>query len=182
MPVSFFDPQRNLWGHGLPRWVVCGLLVGLLTGCGTAVRHPPVGGAEPSQTPAQRVEPMAPESSVAVALQAMGLVGTPYRFGGNNPEAGFDCSGLIAYVHREAAGVVSPRTVSELSSWGMEVPQDARRTGDVVVFTVKGRTSHAGVYVGSGRFVHAPSTGGTVRMDRLDSGYWARQVVQYRRP
>ena len=131
---------------------------------------------------AGRTEPAAPDHSVALTLQAMGLVGTPYRYGGNTPDAGFDCSGLIAYVHWEAARIRAPRSVAELSGWGEVVPADAVRTGDLAVFTLKGRASHAGIYVGNGRFVHAPSTGGTVRMDRIDSGYWARQGVIFRRP
>lgn len=125
--------------------------------------------------------PLPPHQAQSVVLQAMGLVGTPYRYGGNTPEAGFDCSGLIAYVYREAAGLSTPRTVAELSRWGHPVPAHQARTGDLAVFTVKGRTNHAGIYVGEGRFVHAPSTGGTVKLDRLDRGYWARQGLSFRR-
>lgn len=154
-------------------------LVSLLAACGTP------GPSRPPQTPAPEVrrydEPVAPEASLAVAMHAMGLVGTPYRYGGNTPESGFDCSGLIGYVHWEAAQIRTPRTVAELSNWGQPVSVDAVRTGDLAVFTVRGRTTHAGIYVGNGRFVHAPSTGGTVKLDRLDSGYWARQGLQFRR-
>jgi cell wall-associated NlpC family hydrolase len=114
-------------------------------------------------------------------LHALGLVGTPYRYGGNTPESGFDCSGLIAYVYGHAAGVRTPRTVADLSRWGQPVPRSEVRTGDLAVFTVKGRTNHAGIYVGEGRFVHAPSTGGIVRMDGLNRGYWATQGLSFRR-
>jgi len=122
------------------------------------------------------------EQANDVTLHAISLVGTPYRFGGNTPETGFDCSGLIGYVYRNSASVLAPRTVAALSGWGQPVPKQALRTGDLVVFTQNGVTGHAGIYVGEGRFVHAPSTGGTVRLDALASKYWAKQQVSYRRP
>lgn len=157
----------------------CLLLV--LAGCGSAPVARP-GGQAPTSPPAQpRAEPVSPDYAQSLVLHAMGLVGTPYRFGGNTPESGFDCSGLIAYVYRESANIRTPRTVAELSRWGRAVSRDEVRTGDLAVFTVKGRTNHAGIYVGEGRFVHAPSTGGTVKLDRLDRGYWAGQGLSFRR-
>ncbi|RZJ03226.1 MAG: peptidoglycan endopeptidase [Haliea sp.] len=117
-----------------------------------------------------------------VTLYALGLVGTPYRYGGNTPETGFDCSGLIGHVYRVRADIASPRTVASLSGWGQPVNARDARTGDLVVFTQGGAATHAGIYVGEGRFVHAPSTGGTVRLDRLSSTYWSRQPTAFRRP
>jgi len=110
-----------------------------------------------------------------VLFRALGLVGTPYRYGGNTPDGGFDCSGLIGYVYRDAAGISLPRSTRELSA--MRVPnvrRDALQSGDLVFFATNGgrAVSHAGIYVGEGRFVHAPSTGGTVRLDSLARGYW----------
>ena len=72
--------------------------------------------------------------------------------------------------------------MAALKDWGQWVSADEVRTGDVVVFSVGGSTNHAGIYVGEGRFVHAPSTGGTVRLEPLTSKYWARQQVAFRRP
>ena len=117
-----------------------------------------------------------------VTLHAISLIGTPYRWGGNTPASGFDCSGLIAYVYKTSAQITAPRTVAALDNWGQAVPPNALRSGDLVVFTQKGTASHAGIYVGEGRFVHAPSTGGDVRLDSLASGYWSRQLFSYRRP
>ncbi|MCX7277190.1 MAG: C40 family peptidase [Burkholderiales bacterium] len=114
-----------------------------------------------------------------VTLYALSLVGTPYRYGGNTPDGGFDCSGLIGYVYQSRAGLRLPRTVVQLQGEGQAVPRDQLRTGDLVVF---GRGTHAGIYVGEGRFVHAPSTGGEVRLDPLDTRYWASQKVAFRRP
>jgi cell wall-associated NlpC family hydrolase len=151
----------------------------LLTGCSSTPPLPR--SAEPaalSTVPAR----LSREQANDVTIHAVGLVGTPYRHGGNTPDGGFDCSGLIRYVYKTGAGVLAPRTVSLLADWGQPIPADALQTGDLVVFTLRGVTSHAGIYVGEGRFVHAPSTGGEVRLDRLASTYWSRQQVAFRRP
>ncbi|CAN7444529.1 C40 family peptidase [Pseudorhodoferax sp. LjRoot39] len=155
--------QRRL---ALPLLLAC-----VLAACGTA----PPGLRRPA---AGRLDP---EGASDVAMHALGLVGTPYRYGGNTPDGGFDCSGLIGYVYRHGiTPVLAPRTVAQLAGWGAEVERDTLRTGDLVVFG--SRATHAGIYVGEGRFVHAPSTGGTVRLDRLDGPYWSRQPVAFRRP
>ena len=150
------------------------LLTALLAGCGSA---------PPARAPGRPPVPSAlsDEQRSDLAIHAMGLVGTPYRYGGNTPESGFDCSGLIGYVYRQRAGVAPPRTVAQLSGFGQAVDADELRSGDLVIFG-NDPASHAGIYVGEGRFVHAPSTGGTVRLDRLNNAYWARQPVRYRRP
>ncbi|MDO9290580.1 MAG: C40 family peptidase [Hydrogenophaga sp.] len=142
----------------------------LIAGCGST---------PPSRGPAYRS--LSAEQSSDIAIHALGLVGTPYRYGGNTPESGFDCSGLISYVYKSRAGVAPPRTVAQLSGFGQPVSTRELRTGDLVIFG-SGRPFHAGIYVGEGRFVHAPSTGGTVRLDRLDNRYWARQSTAFRRP
>ena len=109
-----------------------------------------------------------------ILFRAIALVGTPYRYGGNTPEGGFDCSGLVAYVYRDVAGIVLPRTSGEISE--IEAPaidRDRLQSGDLVFFHHRLRSvSHVGIYVGEGRFVHAPNEGGTVRLDRLDDAYW----------
>ena len=116
--------------------------------------------------------------SVSIAKR---LIGTPYRWGGTNAKTGFDCSGLIGYVYKSRAGIAPPRTVAQLSGFGERVDTAGLRTGDLVIFG-SGKPFHAGIYVGEGRFVHAPSTGGTVRLDRLNNAYWARQPTAFRRP
>ncbi len=121
------------------------------------------------------------EQASDIAIHALGLVGTPYRYGGNTPDGGFDCSGLIGYVYRSRAGIAPPRTVAQLDGFGQPVSASELRTGDLVLFG-GGRPFHAGIYVGEGRFVHAPSTGGEVRLDRLAGVYWSKQTVAVRRP
>lgn len=116
-----------------------------------------------------------------VAFLALSLVDTPYRYGGNTPQGGFDCSGLIVYVFRSTAGVALPRTVAQLAAVGEPVRLAAVRSGDLVLFDTRGRFSHAGIYVGGGRFVHAPSTGGTVRLDGVQARYWRPRYSGARR-
>lgn len=137
------------------------------------------GSAPPTRAPTPPA--LSSEHSSDIAIHAMGLVGTPYRWGGNTPDSGFDCSGLIGYVYKHRAGVAPPRTVALLAGFGQPVSADDLRTGDLVIFGTSPPT-HAGIYVGEGRFVHAPSSGGTVRLDRLDSRHWSRQPTRYRRP
>lgn len=143
------------------------LLVVLAAGCASkGVREAP------------QLSPVASRLAESITIQAIGLVGTPYRYGGNTPAGGFDCSGLIGYVFREGAGVSLPRSVAQIAQgpWPT-VPRPGLVTGDLVFFAIDGRTlSHAGIYVGEGRFVHAPSSGGTVRLDSLDAPYWTSRI------
>lgn len=118
-----------------------------------------------------------------VLFRAIGLVGTPYRWGGNTPTGGFDCSGLVDYIYRGATGLQLPRTSHEMAA--MDVRKVHRMTqlasGDLVFFDIGGRISHVGVYVGKGRFVHAPDSGGTVRLDDIDGPYWREHFAYGRR-
>ena len=155
---------------------VAALLV--VGGCSTTAPPSPV----PSQTRAPVDSSLTDEQAHDIAIHALGLVGTPYRYGGNTPESGFDCSGLIGYVYRQRVGTAPPRTVAQLVGWGRPIDSADLRTGDLVVFGSGRSASHAGIYVGQGRFVHAPSTGGEVRMDHLQSRHWMRQNPSFRRP
>lgn len=167
--------------HASHRWACAACattLLLLLGGCSTT----PSPSSSSSSTRSPVVSPLSDEQAHDIAIHALGLVGTPYRYGGNTPDTGFDCSGLIGYVYRNRVGTAPPRTVAQLSGWGQSIAEDDLRTGDLVVFG-RGRTpSHAGIYVGEGRFVHAPSTGGTVRLDHLQSRHWSRQNASFRRP
>jgi len=117
-----------------------------------------------------------------VSIEAMGLVGIPYRWGGNTPVSGFDCSGLVRYVVARAAGVDMPRTTSEMSTRGTPIQPDEIAPGDLIFFNTTGRPhSHVGIYVGNMRFVNAPTTGGTVRIDYVSNPYWAKHFDGIRR-
>jgi cell wall-associated NlpC family hydrolase len=118
-----------------------------------------------------------------VLMRAIGLVGLPYRYGGDSPKGGFDCSGLVDFVFRDAAGLVLPRSTREIIDiQAPKVDRDDLQPGDLVFFNpTGGKVSHIGIYVGEGRFVHAPSRGGTVRLDRLTDAYWAKHYVSAKR-
>ena len=164
---------------GLAAACTAALLV--LAGCSTS--RPPSPSFPPSASaPSRTTPPLTPEQAHDIAIHALGLVGTPYRYGGNTPDSGFDCSGLIGYVYRNQVGTPPPRTVAQLNTWGYPIDGSELRAGDLVVFGTGRQPSHAGIYVGEGRFVRAPSTGGTVRMDHLQSRHWARQNAAFRRP
>ena len=117
--------------------------------------------------------PADPAAANAVLMRAISLVGTAYRYGGNTPEGGFDCSGLVNYVYRDMLDLRLPRTSRDLAAFqGPRIVPDRLTAADLVFFGSGGQVSHVGIYVGEGRFVHAPSSGGTVRLDRLDGPYW----------
>lgn len=151
--------------------VLCALaLCGLLAACGS--ERPLVRGDAP-QRQWERVAPEDPAAANAVLMRAISLVGTPYRYGGNTPESGFDCSGLVNYVYRDMLDIKLPRTSRALAEYqGPRVDPDELTAADLVFFGSNGKVTHVGIYVGDGRFVHAPSSGGTVRLDRLDGHYW----------
>lgn len=141
----------------------------------------------PQNEQAQRTSP-APAISAAtqraneVTLRALGLVGTPYVYGGNTPQGGFDCSGLVTFVYAEAAALYLPRTTAQMAVMPAEkVARKALRTGDLVFFSERDVPTHVGIYVGNGRFVHAPNEGGTVRLDELSNPYWNRNYRFSRR-
>lgn len=112
---------------------------------------------------------------------ARSLLDTPYRFGGTTPQ-GFDCSGFINYVFRKGAGLSLPRTTEELSQAGKPVPIPDLRPSDLVYFRIeRQKPLHIGIYLGNGRFIHAPSSQGKVNIQRLDLDYWRARYLGARR-
>lgn len=129
----------------------------------------------PQREPAQA-------SANAVAFRALSLVGTPYLYGGESPQTGFDCSGFVRFIYRDALGVVLARTAQAQSSVGLVLRQYKNlRLGDLVFFSEGSAIFHVGLYVGEGRFVHAPRTGKNVQLSTLSSGYWAEHFAMARR-
>ncbi|MCC5097637.1 C40 family peptidase [Xanthomonas campestris] len=157
-----------------PRTAAACLMLGLslLAACSQApVRRPAPAPATTRVWP--QVPPANPAAANNILMRALGLVGTPYRYGGNTPESGFDCSGLVTYVYKDVLALSLPRTSRDLAAvQGPKIPAEKLSTGDLVFFGSSGSVSHVGIYVGEGRFVHAPSSGGTVRLDFLDGAYW----------
>jgi cell wall-associated NlpC family hydrolase len=120
------------------------------------------------------------EQAARAAESALAMLGKPYRHGGSTPE-GFDCSGLVSYSYTRV-GLALPRDTRGLREQGVLVGARSLRAGDLLFFDQEGRKlSHVGIWLGDGRFVHAPSTGGRVRVDRLDADYWTRHFVEARR-
>jgi cell wall-associated NlpC family hydrolase len=122
-------------------------------------------------------------SSVEEALNgALDLIGIRYRRGGSTPEAGFDCSGFVGHVFREGLGLYLPRTARELSHSGDPVAKTELQPGDLVFFNTMRRTfSHVGIYLGDNLFVHAPRTGGRVRVEDMTGRYWDKRFNGARR-
>jgi cell wall-associated NlpC family hydrolase len=117
-----------------------------------------------------------------VAIYALGLIGVDYRFGGESPESGLDCSGLVRYVFQQVTGVTLPRTSKELSRIGSNVALGELQPGDLVFFnTRRFQFSHVGIYLGDNRFIHAPSTGSEVEISQLSEIYWQKHFNGARR-
>lgn len=157
------------------------LLIGLsilaLTACGsTGPRH-----KIPYQKPPINVTVGAGPNR-AIAIEALKYRGTPYYFGGSSPSEGFDCSGLVQYSTKRAINLNLPRTSAQQSQFGQEVDFDELAAGDVVFFNTSSQpNSHSGIYLGDNYFVHAPSSGGVVRVDSLGNPYWQPRINVIRR-
>lgn len=109
-----------------------------------------------------------------VLINAFSLTGIQYKYGGNSPSTGFDCSGFVRYVFHNAANLTLPPTARAISQIGKSVKKDELQPGDLVFFnTLKKAFSHVGIYIGDNKFIHAPSTGKTVRVESMQDGYWA---------
>ncbi len=136
----------------------------------------------PSARAAGPENPSEPHAGTELVLRALSLLGVNYRFGGNSPDTGLDCSGLVRHVFREAMGVVLPRRAEEMSRTGSSVDTSQLAPGDLVFFNTLRRTfSHVGIYIGNGQFVHAPSSGGGVRIEHLSKQYWTQRFNGARR-
>lgn len=112
-----------------------------------------------------------------MVLFALGLLDTGYRFGGRNPEAGLDCSGMVAWIVENISGKRLPHNAAQIAARTRPIEPAALQPGDLVFFNTRQRRhSHMGIYIGDGRFVHAPSSRGSVRVERLDRGYFAPRI------
>ena len=130
-------------------------------------------------------EPSMQKSSGSKAERAAGnalkMLGRPYHFGGSNPSAGFDCSGLVQYSYKQV-GLTLPHNTEKQRLTGRHVQKAELRRGDLIFFDQEGKkNSHVGIYLGNGEFVHAPSSGKHVRSDRLDAPYWKKHFSEARR-
>lgn len=117
-----------------------------------------------------------------VVVGALNMIGVRYRWGGNSPDSGLDCSGFVRYVFQDTLGLALPRRAEEMSRVGEKVSLNDLKPGDLVFFNTMRRTfSHVGIYIGDNKFVHSPSTGSTIRVDDLDESYWEKHFTGARR-
>jgi cell wall-associated NlpC family hydrolase len=115
-----------------------------------------------------------PNQAQEVVMAALGLVDTGYRFGGKNPEAGLDCSGMVSYVYAKAAGLELPHNAARMADQTRPVSRERLRPGDLLFFNTENRPySHVGLYIGDNRFIHAPSSRGKVHISSLETGWFA---------
>ena len=172
--------------------IALALLTGACASTGAVPRPFPMPGAPvasgPRAAPPVAVGPTAPAASSDLSLDgyavtgtALGLRGTPYRNGGIDPATGFDCSGFTQYVfHRH--GLSLPREVRDQVRAGKKVGPDELTVGDLIFFTTTAPgPTHVGIAIGGDQFIHAPSSTGVVRVERLSSSYWSRRFVAARR-
>ncbi|MCG5535407.1 C40 family peptidase [Ectothiorhodospira mobilis] len=158
-------PSPRPWRRTAAHAAVCTLAL-LLAACASP----------PPRTVKGPDEPLPPLRE-RVVFSALSQVGTPYRYGGRTPEQGFDCSGLVWHSHRQA-GLKPPRTTTAQSRAARRIPTTALRPGDLLFFrTGGGGVGHVGIYIGEGRFVHAPSSGRRVSTQRLDHPYWRPRLL-----
>jgi cell wall-associated NlpC family hydrolase len=156
----------------------CLVVVALLGGCASVPPAPP----PPEARPAPPALPA--ERAADVVLTAMSFLDTPYRRGGNSAEQGFDCSGFTRHVYAQTLALALPRRSEDQARWQAlrEVERAALTPGDLVFFNTLQRTfSHVGIYLGDGKFIHAPRSGAAVRVEDMRNGYWAPRFDGARR-
>ncbi|MFA5703167.1 MAG: C40 family peptidase [Advenella sp.] len=155
------------------RFLLCAFICALLlAGCSSSPKLP-------GSSKYARVDPAKRQP---VMKNALSYIGTPYRYGGNHPEEGFDCSGFVNYVFNKTAKVQLPRKTSMIAGVSRPVSKSALKKGDLVFFNTSGPYTHMGIYIGNNQFVHAPSSrnNGKVRVDSLDSRYFAQRFTDAR--
>ncbi|GAB1391883.1 hypothetical protein MASR1M60_00460 [Rhodocyclaceae bacterium] len=114
-------------------------------------------------------------------IYALGLIDTGYRFGGKNPEAGLDCSGMVSHVFEQAAGLRLQGSAADIAERGRSIDPASLRPGDLVFFNTRNRPrSHVGIYIGAGRFIHAPNSNGKVRTESLTQSWFATRFEEAR--
>jgi cell wall-associated NlpC family hydrolase len=147
------------------------LLILLFSGCASRPHLLQIESSEPSRN----------QDQAKILSIAKELIGTKYRFGGTDPTTGFDCSGYVAYVYREAVGIDLPRQTRDQIEMGMHV-SDPLKVGDMVYFKISAPNAwHTGIYIGHGKFIHAPRTAGAVNIQEMTLPYWKKRFVGARR-
>ncbi len=147
-------------------FLLCLLFTLLFSGCGTKAYH-----SGKKYTTGQKV-----------AKTAHTQIGKKYTFGGESPQSGFDCSGLIWWAYKKH-GISVPRVTQDQAKTGHSVKSSRAKPGDIVVFKSASTSSglHTGIYLGSNKFIHSPRTGANIRIESLDNSYWQPKLKTVRR-
>ncbi len=133
-------------------------------------------------SPPARQQAVSDEQMNDLVIYAMSLADTPYRYGGNSANSGFDCSGFVGHVYRQTLGVSLPRTSRDISRVGTPISRSDLRPGDLVFYnTLRASFSHVGIYIGDGKFVHSPKSGDRVRVEQMQMRYWQERFDGARR-
>ena len=148
----------------------------------TSMPAPQPAAAPPSPVAAPAHLASAPRQNAELLFQAIAAAGADYRQGGRTHATGFDCSGLVAFVYREAYGLNLPPNSRAQSGYGRAVGRESLQIGDLVFFNTRREPfSHVGIYIGEGKFIHAPKTGSKVRTENLLARYWSTRYDGARR-
>ncbi|MBN9424271.1 MAG: hypothetical protein BGO63_09415 [Candidatus Accumulibacter sp. 66-26] len=145
-----------------------------LAACGSVPPRPPESAERAGRTATHDADRHAAGHDIAIF--ALGLIDTGYRFGGKNPDAGLDCSGMVSYIYGQSAKLRLTGSAADIARLGRPVDRAGLRPGDLVFFNTRNAPhSHVGIYIGDDRFVHAPSSNGRVRIDQLGNRYYAQR-------
>ena len=156
--------------------LVVGLLLAALVGCSTTSRQ----AEQSNQPPANSQVPLSTHRQ-DVVMQALALLDRNYVYNGKKLHTGFDCSGLVSFVYKESAGVELRGSAADIAGKTRPVPAHAAEPGDLVFFNTLGSpNSHVGIYIGSGKFIHATNERTGVRIDQITADYWAKRLEGYR--
>jgi Cell wall-associated hydrolases (invasion-associated proteins) len=165
-------PQRDFLS--ICRKALISFVAALCVACGSAPPAPDTGKPYADLPPS--------EQGREVVIFSLSLLDVGYRFGGKNPEAGLDCSGMVAYVFKHAIGYNISGSAADIAKRGTSISRNQLRPGDLVFFNTLNRSfSHVGIYIGNGDFIHAPSSNGKVRVDSLNNRYFAPRYETARR-
>lgn len=160
-------------------YLLCMLLVLVSASCAATPSAPakPAEETHAAVTPSEQIDTSTwSEQAREVLLNALSLTGVRYKYGGNSPDTGFDCSGFVRYVYQQATNLSLPHSARAISQIGKTIPKHELKPGDLVFFnTLKSAFSHVGIYIGDNRFIHSPSSGSGVRVDDMKSDYWEKR-------
>lgn len=157
-------------------WLMSGVLSALIVGCSTAPKPFP-----PSAPIKESSGILSQDKRQDVVIQSMAMLDRNYTYGGKKLHTGFDCSGLVSFVYKQSAGVNLQGSAADMAKRTQAIDAQSAQPGDLVFFNTLGTpNSHVGIYIGSGKFIHAANERTGVRQERLDNSYWSKRFEGFR--